>query len=416
MALGPKRWGFDRYIHQEIDHAEAVPSHLSGIWTIVDGLVISFHAPLTSDQSGRRLALVLWKGDVGGAEVLTVALADQMRKLGTEATVVFIEGPQPLAARLTSLDLPYRSIGLGRGRDILLHPRRYAAEVARVGPDGALLVTCGYMGAALRAGGYRGPIVAVEHGDILYEQGPRILRWLARASGAWADDIEVAVSDFILGCLRRQPHGSEVRRIYNGINPVHYLSEDGHVGGDTSGDDCVIAFAGRLVHGKGPDYLIEAVAEMSSTRKVVLRIAGDGPERPRLESLARRLGISRRVQFVGLKQNMPAVWHGCDIAVVPSAEFIEACPMTPLEAMASGKPVIATRNGGLPELVVDGETGILVSPGDKHSLIKALDRYAGDKQLRITHGTTGRARVIEKFHIDRCARAYLDLFHELAEG
>lgn len=365
--------------------------------------------PTTNDQRGRRLALVLWKGDVGGAEVLTVALADQMRRLGTEATVVFIEGSQPLAARLASLDLPYRSIGLGRGRDILRHPRRYAAEVAEAGPDGALLVTCGYMGAALRAGGYRRPIVAVEHGDILYEERPRALRWMARASGAWADGVEVAVSDFILDCLRRQPHTHKVQRIYNGINPLQYTSDQARV----DSEHCVIAFAGRLVHGKGPDYLIEAVAGLSAPNQVTLRIAGDGPERSRLESLAHRLGISRQVHFIGLKQDMPAVWGACDIAVVPSAEFIEACPMTPLEAMASGKPVVATRNGGLPEIVVDGETGILVSPGDKSSLIRALEVYIGDRQLRVAHGVSGRARVAEKFHIDRCAEAYLDLFDEL---
>jgi glycosyltransferase involved in cell wall biosynthesis len=344
-----------------------------------------------------------------------VALADQMRKLGAEATVVFIEDSQPLAARLTSLDLPYRSMGLDRGRDILRHPREYAAEVARAGPDGALLVTCGYMGAALRAGGYHGPIIAVEHGDILYEQRSQALQWMTRKSGAWADDIEVAVSDFILKYLRRQPHTGRVRRIYNGINPAHYASDDLSIGEETNAS-CVIAFAGRLVHGKGPDYLIKAVAELSSIRSIVLLIAGDGPERARLETLAHGLGIGRQVDFIGLKQDMPAVWRMCDIAVVPSAEFIEACPMTPLEAMASGKPVIATRNGGLPELVVDGDTGILVAPGDAFSLVKAIDLYARDKQLRMRHGASGRIRVMERFHIDRCARAYLDLFHELAQA
>jgi len=267
------------------------------------------------------------------------------------------------------------------------------------------------MGAALRFGGYHGSIVAVEHGDILYEQRLRPLQWMLRVAGAWADDIEVAVSDFILQCLRQQPHVRGARQIYNGIDPAQYVSVERARGGD-----CVIAFAGRLVYGKGPDYLIEAVAQLDPAQRVRLLIAGDGPERLRLEALAHSLGISERVEFLGLKHDMPVFWQMCDIAVVPSAEFIESCPMTPLEAMASGKPVIATVNGGLPEIVVDGETGILVPPGDKLALAKALEIYVGDKELRMAHGASGQARVVEKFHIDKCTQAYLALFDELAES
>jgi len=370
---------------------------------------------MTSDGDRRRLALVLWNGNVGGAEVLSVALADQMRQLGIEATIVFIENPQPLVDRLPGKDIPYRCLGFSRGRDVLRHPRRYAAETARVGPDGALLLTCGYMGAALRAGGYRGSIVAVEHGDVLFARSQQMLWRMSRVTGAWADDIEVAVSDSIFKGLRQRPHARVARRIYNGIDPGQYASEAMPIDRTRDGD-CVVAFAGRLIYGKGPDYLIEALAQVSSTPRMRLLIAGDGPERSRLESMAHSLGIGEQVEFLGLKHDMSGFWQMCDIAVVPSAEFIEACPMTPLEAMASGKPVIATRNGGLPELVIDGETGILVPRGDSMALAKALDLYAGNKALRLAHGASGKARVVEKFHINKCAQAYLALFDELAEN
>lgn len=365
-------------------------------------------------KSRRRLALVLWKGDVGGAEVLTVALADQMRSLGIEATVVFIQGSRPLDVRLDHLGLPHRSIGLRRGRDVVWHPRRYAAAVGEAGPDGAILVTCGYMGAALRAGGYDAPIVAVEHGDILYDGRPQWLRWLARAAGARADEIEVGVSDFILQRVLEQPHAKEVRRIYNGIEPARFLAAGAEREDAASGAGCIAAFAGRLIHGKGADYLIEALAGLPADRRVEVRIAGDGPERPALEALAGRLGVADRVEFVGLEQDMPSFWAACDVAVVPSAEFVEACPMTPLEAMASAKPVIATRNGGLPELVVDGETGTLVEAGSSASLSGALDLYAGDAGLRRAHGEAGRIRAAERFPIRACAESYLELLDELA--
>jgi glycosyltransferase involved in cell wall biosynthesis len=275
------------------------------------------------------------------------------------------------------------------------------------------------MGAALRAGGYRGPIVAVEHGDVLeaqfYSQRRRAVQWIGRVSGAWADDVEVAVSDFVLTRLRRQPHTHAVKRIYNGIDPSKYASET--VSGDrTSDGDCVVAFAGRLVYGKGADHLIEAAAQLSSTQPIRLLIAGDGPERSRLVSLTHSLGISDTVDFLGLEHNMPMFWQMCDIAVIPSTEFTESCPMTTLEAMASGKPVVATRNGGLPELVIDGETGIVVPPHDRIALTKALALYAVNKELGMTHGASGRARVIEHFNINKCAQEYLDLFDRLADS
>lgn len=367
--------------------------------------------------SNRKVAIVLWNGDVGGAEVVSVSLAEWMRRLGIDATLVFIEQPMPLGARLVDSDVPYRSLGFRRGRDVLRHPRRYAAEVARVGPNGALLIECGFMGAALRAGGYRGPIVAVEHGAILaapdFGQLGAPPWWLARMSGAWAAAAEVAVSDFVLGRMRHYPHAGILRRVYNGIDSAIYTRHD--LQPAAPGDGFKVGFAGRLIHGKGTDYLIEAVARLQSTGTVRLLIAGDGPERPRLDSLVRSSGTGSVVEFLGLTHDMPAFWQKADVVVIPSAEFTEACPMTPLEAMASGKPVIATTNGGLPELVLDGETGLLVPPADASAIAHALGRYKHDAELRKSHGTAGQERVRKHFHIAGCAQAYLDLFAELAE-
>jgi glycosyltransferase involved in cell wall biosynthesis len=369
-------------------------------------------------RGGPRLALVLWNGDVGGAEVVSLSLAEHMRLLGADATLVFVEQPQPLAARLPGTGIPHQSLGLGRGRDVLRHPRRYAAEVARFGPDGALLVECGFMGTALRTGGYRAPIAAVEHGAILKAPPRRELArlpWhLARMSGALAVDVEVAVSDFVLRRMQENPHASCLRRIYNGIDIARFTAEDSPSARSESGE-CVIAFAGRLVHGKGPNYLIEAVAQLRATHSVKLQIAGEGPERPGLEALADSSGAGAAVEFLGLVHDMPAFWQAADVAVIPSAEFTEACPMTPLEAMASGKPVVATVNGGLPEIVLDGETGLLVAPADVGALSRALGAYAEDAELRRAHGARGRARIREDFAIAGCAQAYLDLFSELAE-
>ncbi len=360
----------------------------------------------------RRLAIVLWKGVVGGAEVHGIELANQLRTMGVEATIVFIENPQSLSVRLSDRQVSYRSIGLRRGSDVLWHPRRYASEVRKAGPDGALLMSCGYMGAALRAGGYRGVIIAVEHGDLFKSQRlsrrRRWLWWLARTAGARAADAEVAVSDFTLEHMRECPHSQCQRRIYNGINPSHYPPKAERASDVTR--TIALAFAGRLIAGKGADYLIKAVALMQSSHPVKLRIAGDGPERPRLEALAISHKLASAVEFVGWKHDMATLWQTCDIAVIPSAQFIECCPMTVLEAMACGKPVVASRNGGLPELVMDGKTGTLVPPGDIEALAEALLRYASSDALRASHGMAGQARIALSFQLSDCAQAYLDLF------
>jgi glycosyltransferase involved in cell wall biosynthesis len=235
----------------------------------------------------------------------------------------------------------------------------------------------------------------------------------ARAAGARANDIEVAVSDFTLEQLLMLPHADRQVRIYNGIDASQYS-----VGPDVTLPQSVsrrpvVGFAGRLIAGKGADYLIEAIARVRQTDEVSLRIAGDGPERRQLETLVRDLSLEDEVSFLGWCDDVRGFWAECDIAAVPSAEFIESCPMTLLEAMTCGKPVVASRNGGLQELVVDGETGALATPCDPAALAELLRSYVRSDALRRTHGAASRALVEGRFRIRDCAESYLALFDEL---
>jgi len=145
---------------------------------------------------------------------------------------------------------------------------------------------------------------------------------------------------------------------------------------------------------------------------IELLIAGDGTERARLESLAHSSDARQSIHFVGQLDDMPSFWRKADVVVVPS-EITESFSMATLESMACAKPVLATRNGGMPELVVDGVTGTVVPRADANVLAQALVTYAARPALRLAHGAAARARAIERFHIDDCARAYLDLFGEL---
>ena len=361
-----------------------------------------------------RLAMVLWNGGIGGAEIFMASLAARLRKLEVDTTIAFVSSPYPLVERAPRDGVPYLSLGFRRGRDIVRHPRRFAAAVTGAGCDGALLVECGFMGAALRAGGYSGTIVAIEHGAVFelagYSRGRRSLYRLSRRFGAISNDAEVGVSDFVLEQLRAQPHAPRTRRIYNGIDSPSALGDDP----DGQPDVVRIGFVGRLVAGKGLEYVIRALARVRLRTPARLLIAGDGPERPRLGSLAQSLQIGSDLEWVGPVADVPAFWRRCDIAVVPS-DGPESFSMATLEAMACARPVVASRIGAIPELVVDGVTGTLVPPGDVEALAGALAAYAERPDLRRIHGEAARARAASRFALDDCARDYVDLFASLAK-
>lgn len=355
---------------------------------------------------------------MGGAEVLYVNLAAALRRHGAETEVVFVGRARSLAERLRAADLPFHELGFPRGRDLLLHPRRFAAVATRTGRDGVLLPECGFIGAALRVGGYAGPIVGVEHGGGALRPGStgirRTLELAARVGGAWADDADIAVSEFMLEHLRRNPHARRIGRIYNAIDTDSLVPFPD--GATPSVGPVAVGFAARLIPGKGADRAIRAIAQAVTEVPMELRIAGEGPERARLESLAVELGVKQIVRFPGLVADIRELWRDCEVAVFPSDQFVESFGLSALEAMACGRPVVATRNGGLPEVVDDGRTGMIVERGDVGALASALIRYAVDPELRISHGSSARARAVEMFGIERCARAYLELFDVVARA
>ncbi len=359
--------------------------------------------------TGARLAIVLWNGNLGGAEAVKAMIAREWRANGVDASVVFVTDGAPLAERLDRDRTPHRSVGLSRGRDALTHPRRLAAAVSDAGPDGALLVDSGYLSAALRAGGYRGRIVAVEHGKLLstgaLSPARRLRDRLERSLGARFRAVDVGVSDFMVEEIRRHPHARAVRRIYNGVDTDRFTPADRR----EPTQPLLVGVAARLVPGKGVERFLQALAEL---RDLELRaeIAGNGPERAALVALATELGLEGVVTFRGSVEAMPEFWRRCDIAVVPSDAFVESFSMSTLEAMACGVPVVATRNGGIPEVLGDGTEGRIVPPGDPDALAAAIRAYASDPELRRRDAAAGHERACNLFSIASSAAKYLSLF------
>ena len=175
----------------------------------------------------------------------------------------------------------------------------------------------------------------------------------------------------------------------------------------SSGKRFVVGTAASLEYPKGVDVLLAAVRELGED--VSLEIFGDGSWRARLERESGEYGLSAR--FHGHVEGLPQRLRDLDVFVLPSRA--ENFPVAALEAMAAGLAVVATRVGGVPELVVDGETGILVEPDDPAAMSAAIARLAGDPGSRAALGAEGRRRVEALFSSDRMAERMRALYESL---
>ena len=164
---------------------------------------------------------------------------------------------------------------------------------------------------------------------------------------------------------------------------------------------------GRLKAPKDFLTLIRALAALPAGSFEAV-IVGDGPDRDAVEAEIRRLGLDGSVRLAGERGDVPALLAGSDVFVLSSRS--EGLPVSVLEAMAAELPIVASNVGGLAELVVDGESGILVPPGDPESLAGALRRLIEDPELRRGLGAAARARAEASFDLASFQRAHVELY------
>ncbi len=140
-------------------------------------------------------------------------------------------------------------------------------------------------------------------------------------------------------------------------------------------------------------------------------LVGDGPLRPGLEAMAADLGIKEKVLFVGERHDIPAMLASLDVSVLISSS--ESLSNVILESMAAGVPVVTTDVGGNPELVTNGENGLLVPPGDEEQLVEALAKLVRDPSLRTQYAVRSKEFARSHFHIDEVRRRFEELYLEL---
>jgi glycosyltransferase involved in cell wall biosynthesis len=300
-------------------------------------------------------------------------------------------------------------------------------EVRRLRPDIVHTHTAkagivGRLGAVLAGQRPRPKIVHTYHGHVLEGYfGPLrngTYRFLERRLGAVSDRLigvsNATVADLVrLGIADR----SKFRVIPVGLDLDPFLAskpEDGagfRQEAGVTGRELLLTFVGRLVPIKRVDVLLRAFRlARGQGRPLRLALVGDGELRPELERLAHELGVATQVWFAGYRADVRAVAAGSDIAVLSSDN--EGTPVSLIEAGAAGKPAVATRVGGVPE-VVTSASGLLAPPGDPEALADALVRLVEDPELREQMGRDARKNVEAKFSarrlVDDIDRLYRDL-------
>lgn len=237
------------------------------------------------------------------------------------------------------------------------------------------------------------------------------------AAARWAvnhADGVMAISEYVAGTVAGQRGAKDtIYTVLNGIDLTPWNPElDGSgVRAELSipDDAVVLASVSRLFHWKGQRELLKAFAlvERQFSNAVLLIVGADAPHEgasfsAELQGLARELGVSEKVRFTGARSDVPAVMAACDVFTMPS--FEEPFGLVFVEAMAMGKPVVAIDNGGTPEVVAHGQTGLLAPPWDVDTIADHILRLLRDRELRLELGRAGRKRALSMFSAERMAR------------
>ena len=214
---------------------------------------------------------------------------------------------------------------------------------------------------------------------------------------------------------------SRIQVIYNGVEVDRFNTAESswrrlrREGIGVGNGEVVVGSVARFDPVKNMKGLVIAFSKLGEKERVKckLLLVGDGPEFGRVQSLASDLGIREQVIFTGMRRDIPECLSLMDIYVQPS--HFEGVPNSVLEAMAAGLPVVATKVGGVPEIVKDGETGLLVPLNDQASLTRAMEFVIGDLEEGKHMGTCGRRRVASLFSVEKMVKEYETLYEKVLQ-
>ena len=253
-------------------------------------------------------------------------------------------------------------------------------------------------------------IVHTAHGFYFHEgmssRQRRIFETVERIAGYWTDLLFLqSAEDYDYVKRHHLIPAARARHLGNGIDLEQFDRErlddrqaveqkrDSLIG---KGDYFLVLMAADMIERKGHIYLLRAL-ELLQAHKQRLRVvlAGDGPLEADLKDFARAHGVAEMVRFIGYREDVAQLLSACDMYVLPSLS--EGMPRSIIEAMALGRPVLASNIRGSRELIVDGVTGLLVPPKDEQSLAAAIAKLMDEPKLRARMGNAGRERALSEF-------------------
>lgn len=264
-------------------------------------------------------------------------------------------------------------------------------------------------------------VVETLHGTEAWRKGWKANWIVDRATTRFVSKY-IAVCESDAQFLRSNKHvpAEKIAIIHNGVDTRRFAPlQDArnsirHALGFTE-EDTVLIVVARLHSGKGHRVLLNAMRELSHFYpKLKLICLGEGEGEPELRNLCESFGLAHCVRLVGYQKNVPEWLAAADINVLPS--FYEGLPLTILEAMAAGLPTVASHVGGIPEAIEDGVSGLLVPPGDPHSLADALSFLLRDASTRLRIGNAARARAGRQFVVEHQVGSTETLYLELCNS
>jgi glycosyltransferase involved in cell wall biosynthesis len=366
---------------------------------------------MTASRPRLRIAHVDPEAGFSGGQVQVFLLLEGLRKLRHQNLLITLPGSRGEAeARARGLET--RAVALRNYLDVaaVLALRR---AFRRAGADLVHLHT----GRATWLGGLAARLAGIPAITTRRMDRPVRRGWRTRLIYRSLVERAVAISPAV---ARRLAEGgvpaARTLTIPSAVDPdalVPQLGRERTRAAEGLSDDVPLLLSlAALVRRKGLDVLLEALARLpDDVRRVQLWIAGSGPERAALERQAGELALGDRVRFLGPRSDVGDLLAACDLFVLPSR--LEGLGVAALEAMAAGRPVVASRVGGLGEAVVEGRTGLLVPPDEPEALSAALGRILGDDDLRARLGAAGPGRVAERFLAEQMVSAYESLYYEV---
>lgn len=356
--------------------------------------------------------------DYGGAETQLVNLATRLKQRGWDVRIISMLPPQAFREELEGAGIPVATLNMRRG----VPDPRAAFKLVKILLQWKPHILTSFMFHANLLGRVAGRLtgVPVIVSSIRSENLGGPLRDVALRLTDWMSDITTVNSRVVASKLikRRVVSQQTMRVIPNGLlldkfttnSPDRFIIR--RELGVAAGEFLWLA-VGRLEEPKDYPTLLRAFQILLREGcKSKLRIAGQGPLSEKLQQQAAEMGILGQVTFLGLRRDIPLLLTAADGFVLSSAW--EGLPNAVMEGMAAAKPIVATRVGGVPELVIDGTNGYVVPPRDAEALAEAMRRMmALSDAERVRMGSAGRARIQADYTLDRVVDQWEELYREL---